>query len=149
MRRELPRVPAEVAAYAESTTAYLEREPRPLVVQALVVMILMFGLGRFSAGALSRLEGEEGTSRARRLLERPYSIGLLLGLLASPLIHPLAPRRFMQLMVLIALAPAARILTHAAERVRPIAFAGPFALILLDRLGLALGSLPALARVTS
>jgi small-conductance mechanosensitive channel len=148
IRSELPRVPKEILAYAESTAAYLEREPRPLVVQALLAAFLMFALGRFSARALKRLAGEEAASRAARLLERPYAIGLLLVLIATPVFHPLAPRRFIQLVALIALFPAARIVTHASERANLSVFAGLFVLLLLDRVRLALQPLPALERVT-
>jgi small-conductance mechanosensitive channel len=106
----------------------------------------MFVLGRFASSARERLAGDEAASRAARLLERPYAMALLTMLIATPLFHPLAPRRFMQLVAALALFPAARILTHAAGRVSLGAFAGLFALLLLDRLGLSLQPLPALER---
>ena len=53
-----------------------------------------------------------------------------------------------QLLAVIALFPAARIVTHASERASVAAFAGLFVLLLLDRVGLALQPLPALARAT-
>jgi small-conductance mechanosensitive channel len=148
IRRELPRASDEIRAFAESTGAYIARDPRPLIVQAVLAVFLMLALGRFSTGALQRLAGEETAARAARLLERPYSIGLLLCLIASPVFHPLAPRRLMQLIVILALFPAARIVTHTSTGVGLTAFAGLLALLLLDRVGLALQALPALERAT-
>jgi small-conductance mechanosensitive channel len=148
IRTELPRAPGEILAYAESSAGYVARDPRPLVVQALAAALLMFGLGRFCSRALTRLAGEQAASRAARLLERPYAIGLLLALIATPAFHPLAPRRFTQLGALLALFPAARIVRHVSQRLHLIAVAGLFILLLLDRLGLALQPLPTLARMT-
>jgi potassium-dependent mechanosensitive channel len=148
MRGELPRVPEQILAYARSTSEYIDRDPRPLVVQGLLAGLLMFALGRFSVRARERLAGEEMRSRAARLLECPYAAGLLLALLASPVFHPLAPRRFLQLVAMIALFPAARIVVHASERANLTVFAGVFVLLLLDRVGFAIASLPALARAT-
>jgi potassium efflux system protein len=144
LRRELPDVPEKVRSYARGTRAYVERDPRPLVVQLLLAALLMIGFRRLSARAPERL----GSSRATRLLERPYSSGLLFALLASPALHPLAPRRFMQLLGTVALLPAARIAVHATGRANLAAFAGAFVLLLLDRLALALAPLPAVARAS-
>lgn len=148
IRSELPRVPDEIAAYAESTATYFRNEPRPLMVQALIAVFLIVSLGRFSSRAVERLAGEAGSARAARLLERPYAIGLLLVLVASPFFHPLAPRRFIQLVAMVAIFPAARILMHAVDRAKTATFAGLFLLLLLDRLGLAIEGLPALRRAT-
>jgi small-conductance mechanosensitive channel len=148
IRGELPRLPQAVVAYTESTAEYVERDPRPVVVQVLMAVLVMFVLGRFSARALQRLAGEQAAARAARLLERPYSIALLLVLIASPALHPLAPRRFIQLVALIALFPTARIVMHASERANLTVFAGLFVLLFLDRVGLAVQDLPALARAT-
>ena len=144
LRRELPHVPGEIRSYARGTRAYVERDPRPLVVQLLLAALLMIGFRRLSTRAPERL----GSSRATRLLERPYSSGLLFALLAAPALHPLAPQRFMQLLGTIALLPAARIVVHATGRGNLAAFAGPFALLLFDRLALALAPLPAVARAS-
>jgi small-conductance mechanosensitive channel len=146
LRDELPHAPATIDAYAQSTVAYIARDPRPLVVQVLITALAMFVLGRFASGARHRLAGEEAASRAARLLERPYAMALLIMLIATPLFHPLAPRRFMQLVASVALFPAARILTHAAGRVNVRLFASLLVLLLLDRLGLAFQPLPALER---
>jgi potassium-dependent mechanosensitive channel len=148
IRGELPRVPDEILAYARSTREYVARDPRPFVVQALLVGLLMFALGRFSTRARARLAGETVASRAARLLECPYAVGLLLGLLVSPVFHPLAPRRLMQLLAMIALFPAARIVTRVSERANLTAFSGLLVVLLLDRIGLAIVSLPTLARAT-
>src|SRR6185369_12987120 len=108
LRRELPQAPAEIVAYAESTIEYVKRDPRPLIVQALVAATLMLLLGRFSSRALARLAGDATAARAARVLERPYATGLLLALIATPVLHPLAPRRVIQLGALVAIIPAAR-----------------------------------------
>jgi small-conductance mechanosensitive channel len=147
IQSELPLVPQELLAYARGTLQYVERDARPLIVHALLTGLLIFGLARFSSRARERLAGEEVASRAIRMLECPYAIGLLLALLASPIFHPLAPRRFMQLLALIALFPAARIVVHTSQRANPAAFVGLFALLLLRRFGLVLQSLPGLERV--
>lgn len=123
MRGELPRLPEEILAYSRSTREYVADDPRPLVVQALLAGLLMFALGRFSTRARGRLTGAEATSRAARLLECPYAIALLLALLASPAFHPLAPRRFTQVLALVALFPAIRVLVHVSERANLIGFA--------------------------
>jgi small-conductance mechanosensitive channel len=148
IRRELPHLPHAIREYAEATATYVERDPRPLVVQALVAALLMLVLGRFSSHALERLAGDEAAARAARVLERPYAIGLLLALLASPVLHPLAPRRVVQLGAVIGVFPAARIVAHASEHTNPVVFAGLFVLLLLDRLRSALQALPALERTT-
>ena len=146
MRSELPRVPGAILAYARSTgRVHRAANPRPIVVQALLAVLLMFALGRFSARARERPAGGDAASRAARLLERPYATGLLLALLASPVFHPLAPRRFIQLASLLAIFPTARIVVHASERANPAVFAALFVLLLLDRVGLAIAALPALA----
>jgi potassium efflux system protein len=66
----------------------------------------------------------------------PYAIGLLLALIASPAFHSLVPRRFIQLIALIALFPAARIVLHASERANLAPFAGLFVLGIGIGLGL-------------
>jgi potassium efflux system protein len=148
LRKELPRVPDQIRAYARGTRAYVERAPRPLVLQALLAVVLMFALRGFSARARERLAREAEPSRATRSLERPYALALLLALLASPGLHPLAPRRFIQLMATVALFPAARIVMHTSERVNVSTFAGLLVLFLLDRMTLALSPLPAVARAS-
>jgi potassium efflux system protein len=144
---ELPRVPEVVLAFNRSTREYAAGDARPLALQALMAAILMFVLRGFSARARERLAGAEEPSRAARLLDHPYAIALLLALLASPALHPLAPRRFMQMIGVITLFPAARVVIHATERANLTAFVGLFVLLFLDRIALALAPLPALASV--
>jgi small-conductance mechanosensitive channel len=146
LRSELPRVPEEILAFNRSTREYAVRDARPLAVQALLAVVLMFAFRSFSTRARERLAGAQEPSRAVRLLERPYAIALLLALLPSTTFHPLAPQRFMQVLALIALFPAARIVIHATERANLTAFAALFVLLSLDRIRLALAPLPALAR---
>jgi small-conductance mechanosensitive channel len=146
LRSELPRVPDEMLAFNRSTRTYVARDARPLAVQALLAVVLMFAFRSFSTRARERLAAAQEPSRAVRLLERPYAIALLLALLPSPAFHPLAPQRFMQILAVIALFPAARVVIHATERVNLTTFTGLFVLLFLDRIRLALVPLPALAR---
>jgi potassium efflux system protein len=110
LRRELPRVPEEIRAYARGTRAYVARDPRPLVVQVLLAVLLMFGIRRLSARARERLDRPQQSSRPARPLERPYAVALLFAFLATPALHPLAPRQFTQLLATVALLPAASFL---------------------------------------
>jgi potassium efflux system protein len=148
LRRELPRVPEEIRAYARGTRAYVARDPRPLVVQVLLAVLLMFGIRRLSARARERLDRPQQSSRPARPLERPYAVALLFAFLATPALHPLAPRQFTQLLATVALLPAARIVIHATQRADLTVFAAPFVLLLLDRLTLALAPLPAVVRAS-
>jgi potassium efflux system protein len=148
LRSELPRVAEELLAFNRSTREYAVRDARPLAVQALVAALLMFAFRGFSARAQERFATAPEPSRVARRLERPYAIALLLALLPSPALHPLAPQRFMQMLGVIALVPSARIVIHASERANVTAFAGLFVLLLLDRVALALAPLPALALAT-
>jgi len=146
LRDELPRAGGEIVAFGQATVAYVARDPRPLVGQALIAGLLMFALGRVAARARARLSPQQAVSRAARLLEHPYAMGLLLALTASPLLHPLAPRRFTQLLAIVMFFPAARIVAAASERpTRPV-LVGLFLLLALDRVGLALQPLPTLER---
>lgn len=144
IRNELPQAPAAVRAYARATAEYVEANPAPFVLQAVLAVLLMLGLSVLARR--QRLRGEDPASE--RILERPYSIALLLTLLVTPLIHPLAPQRIRQMMGTIALFPTARIVLHVSTRGNVGVFAALFVLMLLDRIGLALATLPALARVT-
>jgi len=128
-RSELPRVPDEMRTYARATLEYLETDARPLVLQVLLAALLMFAFSRLAT------------------IERPYAVALLLTLLASPQIHPLAPQRFMQVLAIATLVPAARILMRATPYASGAAFASLFFLLLADRLVLALAALPAVTRV--
>jgi len=148
LRSELPRVPEEILAFNKSTREYAARDARPLAVQVFMAAILMFVLRGFSTRARERFAGAQEPSQAARLLERPYAIALLLALLPSPALHPLAPQRFLNVLALIMLFPAARIVIHASERANLIAFAGLFVLFFLDRVALALAPLPALVEAT-
>ena len=147
LRRQLPRVPEEILAFNRSTREYARRDARPLAMQALMAVVLMIVLRGFSTRARERFAGAQEPSRAARLLERPYAIALLLALLPSPALHPLAPQRFMQMLGVITLFPAARIVIHATERANLTAFVGLFVLLFLDRIALALAPLPAVASV--
>jgi potassium efflux system protein len=145
LRSQLPHIPKEFLVYARGTWAYVERDPRPLVVQALLVALLILAFRALSARSRQRLAGAAELPGA---LAHPYAVALLLALLASPWLHPLAPRSFMQLMATIALLPAARIVMPVAQYLNVTTVAGLFVLLLLDRTTLALTLLPAVARVS-
>lgn len=145
LRGELPRVPEEILAFNRTTGEYARHDARPLAVQVFMAAILMLVLRGFSKRARERSAGAQEPSRAARMLERPYAIALLLVLLPSSAFHPLAPQRFMQVLAVITLFPAARIVIHATERANLTAFVGLFVLFFLDRIALALAPLPAIA----
>ena len=145
LRGELPRVPEEILAFNKSMREYAIHDARPLAVQAFLAAILMLVLRGFSKRARERSAGAQEPSRAAWLLERPYSIALLLVLLPSSSFHPVAPQRFLHMLGLITLFPAARIVLHATERANLTAFVGLFVLFFLDRIELAMAPLPAIA----
>lgn len=146
LREELPRVPATMAAFNEQNRQYLIGEPRHLAAQVVVALLLVLALQQAGRRARRRAAAEPELAAATRVLERPISIGLLLALIATPWLHPLAPLRFRQLMALLALFPVARIVTVASEAPSRAVLAGLFALLVLDRLGLSLQALPAVSQ---
>ena len=148
IRRELPRAPEAIRAYARSTFAYARQDLRPLALHGLLAALFMLAFRALLARARRGVVGEDLPPRAARLFERPYAIGLVLAFLASPALHPLAPRRFTQLLVVAAFVPMARVVTHVSGRIGAPVFAGVFILLLLDRVALAVAPLPALARTT-
>jgi hypothetical protein len=143
--RELPLAPALLRDYQARTRDYIASDARPFVAQALLAVLLGFALRRTAARTRERLASEPALARAARVLERPYATALLLALLASPFLHALAPRRLVQLMALVALLPAVRVVRHVSERARLRPILGLCALLVLDRLVLALAPLPALS----
>lgn len=145
---ELPHVPSQIFLFAGRTAEYARRTPRPIVLQVLLAALLMVGSQRISARARKRLTGRDDMARTVRRLERPYAVGLLLALLATPALHPLAPLQFNRLLAFVTLFPVARIVIHSSQRRSMAAFAGLFLLLLLDRFTLALAPLPAVAGVT-
>jgi small-conductance mechanosensitive channel len=148
LREELPRVPAALAAFNEQNRQYVFGEPRQLVAQAVVGVLLVLAIQQAGRRARRRAAAEPELAEATRVLERPFSIGVLLTLLATPWLHPLAPQRFRQLMLLLALLPVARIVTVASAATSRGVLAGLFALLVLDRLGLSLQTLPAVDRLS-
>jgi potassium efflux system protein len=144
---ELPRVPRALADFFDENLDFLRRDARPLIVQLLLAALLAAGVRQAGRAARAHATRAAASADATRLLERPFSIGLLLALLATPWIHPLAPRRFNQLLALIALLPVARIVTHAYAETSRLVLVGLFGMLLLDRLGLAVQALPAVAQI--
>jgi potassium efflux system protein len=145
---QLLRVPEEILAFSASTREYAARHARPLAVQAFMAVVLMIVFRSFSTRTRERLAGAQEPSRAVRLLERPYAVALLLTLLLWRALNPLAPQRLMQVLAMVALIPAARIVVLASERADLTAFAGLFVLLFLDRIASALALLPAVADAT-
>jgi small-conductance mechanosensitive channel len=80
-------------------------------------------------------------------MSRPYALATLLVVLATPWFHPLSPQRFRQLLGIIALVPAARLVSSASGVVGLPALAGVTALLLVDRMALALAPLPTVSRL--
>jgi len=146
LREEMPRVPRAIRDFSATTFDYVRRDPRPLILQ-LLLWALLAGVFREAGRRVRRRAAGEVEPERTRVLERPVSIGLLLALFATPWLHPLAPRRLTQLLGLLALLPVARIVTHASAGVSPLLLAGLFAMMLLDRLDLAVQELPAVARI--
>jgi small-conductance mechanosensitive channel len=147
LREQTPRVPGAIRDFSANTLDYVRRDPRPLILQLLLAALLALIFREAGRRARRRTEGEAEPADRTRVLERPLSIGLLLALLATAWLHPLAPRRFVQLLGLLALIPVARIVTHASEGVSRLLFVGLFAMVLLDRLDLAVQELPAVGRL--
>ena len=139
VRSELPRVPDQILAYGRGTRAYIERDLRPVLLQIFVTVILM--------AVFRRLERD--APGAERRAARPYALACLLALLATPWFHPLSPQRFRQLLAIVALVPAGRIVLSASGPVLLTELVGLFALLLVDRIALALAPLPAVARASS
>jgi small-conductance mechanosensitive channel len=145
LRSELPRVPETFASFATSTREYLIDDLRPLIAQVLLGVLLAVAFDRAARAHRRRATAPE-LADATRALERPYSIAVLLALLTTPWIHPLAPRRFTQLFALLALIPVARIVTHASSEVSRLVLASLFGLLVLDRVALAIEGLPAVSQ---
>ena len=126
---------------------YLLRDPRPLVAQLVFAVLLAWWLRRAGRAARERAAAAPELSETARVLERPISIAVLVTLLVSPWLHPLAPRRFTQLLALIALVPVWRVITHVSPvRLSRTVFAGLFGVLLIDRVRLGLERLPAVAQ---
>jgi len=131
LAEEIPQVPAQIRTYANSTLAYVERDPRPIVLQVVVGLLLMLALRRAAAG----------------LMPRPYALAALLVVLATPWFHPLSPQRFRQLLGIVALVPAARLVSAASGGVGLPVIAAVAVLMLVDRFSLAVAPLPTVSRL--
>jgi small-conductance mechanosensitive channel len=143
-RNELPRAANALSEYATGTADYVRRDLRPLFLQLLLAGALALLFREAYRRARRRAQMDPELLGSARTLERYVSIGLLVALLATPAIHPQAPQRFTQLMAVFALFPVWRIVQRASEGTSRVTLGGLLALLVLDRLGLALGPLPAL-----
>jgi len=143
---ELPRISETFGSVAARNREYVLSDPRPLIAQMLLAALFALALVQADRKARRRAATAPELADATRVLERPMSIGLLLALIATPWLHPLAPRRFTQTLGLIALVPVARIVTHASEVASRLVLVGLFGVLLLDRLGLAALELPAISQ---
>lgn len=115
-------------------------------MQALLAALLMFTFRRLATRPREPSDRVGDSLWAAPPLERPLALGLLLALLVSTPLHPLAPQRVRHLLATIALFPAARIVIRATDRADLTGFAGLLVLLLADWIGLALTPLPAVAR---
>ncbi len=128
---ELPRVPAQIRTYGSSTLAYIQRDPRPIALQVIVGVLLMLAFRRL----------------ATDLTPRPYALAALLVVLATPWLHPLSPQRFRQLFGIVALVPAARLVSAASGGVGLPVIAAVGALLIVDRFSLSVAPLPTVSRL--
>jgi small-conductance mechanosensitive channel len=147
LRGELPRVPETLAKFVGRNREYLLADVRPLVAQLIFGALLAWLLYRASRVAHERAAAAPELVEVARVLERPISIAVLVTLLVSPWLHPLAPRLFTQMLAIIALVPVVRVITHVSPvRLSRAVLAGLFGLLLLDRVRLGLEDLPAVAQ---
>lgn len=131
LRAELPRVPAQLRLYARSTLGYVQRDPRPLVLQLVAAALLMVAFRRYAPGATPR----------------PYALAALLAVLATPWFHPLSPQRFRQFLGIVALVPATRLVAAGTGVTDLPLLGGVAALLLVDRFALAVAPLPTVSRL--
>jgi potassium efflux system protein len=146
LRAELPRVREELGQFIGQNRGYLASDPRPFAAQVLIAGLLAVALLRAAPIARQRSTAAPDLADATRMLERPIAIAVLLALMLTPWIQPLAPRRFTQLLALIALIAVARVLSHTTPDAGRVALASLFGLLLLDRFALALEELPAISQ---
>lgn len=147
LRSELPRAPGVLRAYAQATWDYFRADVRPVAVQLVFAALLALAFHGAGRRARRRAMSAVELAAAARVLERPISIGVLLALLATPFLQPLAPQRVNEIFALVALIPVARIVLHASAG-SPVVFGGLFVLLVLNRLGHSFQPLPALAQAT-
>lgn len=144
VRRDLPQIPAAMHAYARSTLDYVERDARPVVFQivsGIVAILVLRALAITASSSAARAVGDRPI--------QPYALGVLLALLATPWIHAASPQRFRQLLTMLALVPAGRIVLTAEGGIQRPTFAAVFLILLVDRMTLAVAPLPAVARVSA
>lgn len=105
-----------------ATVDYLRNYPDRLVLQVVIFLILL--LVMLAVRRRAREWGESaGPGLASKVLERPYSQALLIALLASILIHPLAPRAFATMLSFLALFPLIRLVPGMVQPVyRPVVY---------------------------
>lgn len=131
LREELPQVPAQLGRYTRSTLGYVQRDPRPLVLQLVVAGVLMVAFRRYASG----------------LTPRPYALAALLAVLATPWFHPLSPQRFRQFLGIVALVPATRLVVVGPGVTDLPLLGGVTVLLLVDRFALAVAPLPTVSRL--
>lgn len=144
---ELPQVGRQFHEFQRSTTEYLRLDARPFAVHLLLWLVLLYASRGLPAGAERRHQTSEQAAASLRLLQRPYAIATLLTLMATPVLHPTAPHRVMQIFVMLAVVPIARILILASGRASASLYAALLGLLMLDRAAVALASLPATSQM--
>lgn len=144
---ELPMAGRQFAQFRRSTTEYVTLDARPFLMQLLLWAGLLFAMHGLPAGSERRYRTSQQARQSLRLLDRPYAIATLLALMASPTLHPTAPHRVMQVLVMLAVIPVARILMLASGRASTSLYVALLGLLLLDRTAIALAALPAVSQL--
>jgi potassium efflux system protein len=146
LREELPRVPESLSRFGAKAFDYLLSDPRPFLAQLVLGALLAFLAKGAAATARRRTAIAPELADATRVLERPIALATLLALLPTPWLQPLAPRRLIQIVALIALIAVARVVAHTSRETSRVVLASLFGLLLLDRLALAFEDLPSIAQ---
>lgn len=133
---------------------YVLANPVRFGAHALLFVVLVI-LARRARAALDRRLAEaagtgdlEGRIATRRAFERPLAVALVLALLATPWIHPQAPREILALGSIVLLAPALVVVLYALlpGALRPMLYALA-CFFLADRVRDAIDGLPFLGRL--
>ena len=143
------RAPQLLAQFAHESTSYVRDDPSPFLLQALLAIALMLAISRFTRYARERSSNASAATDILPVLETPYASALLLAVLAAPAIHRLAPRRVLQWFALLGMLTIWRILRRARLPLDAWVMVTMLALLVLERLFLALTPLPVLSRLCS
>lgn len=127
--------------------AYASGELPELAVHLAVLVLAIFTTLALRPRALHWAEEDETARPSALLLSRPYAAGVLISLLAFPILYVNAPSNFEEIFLLAALLATMRLLSPLLEReVRP-AFYALTIFFVLDRVRDMVSSTPLLARL--